>query len=32
MRIHGGSDHVFGWKHLSEACLWRTQACNGVAA
>jgi hypothetical protein len=28
----GDSDFAFGWKHLSEARLWQTHACNQMAA
>lgn len=29
---HGDSDHAFGWAHLEQARLWRTQRCAQVAA
>ncbi len=32
LRDHGDSDHAFGWKHLKEAHLWKTQGCAPVAA
>ena len=32
LREHGDSDHAFGWSHLKDAKLWRTQTCANLAA
>jgi len=32
LKRHGASDHAFGWAHLAQARLWRTQRCAAVAA
>ena len=32
LNAHGDSDHAFGWAHLPEARLWRTQQCAAMAA
>ena len=29
---HGDSDHAFGWAYLKKAQLWRTKACDSMAA
>jgi hypothetical protein len=29
---HGDTDHAFGWSYLKEARLWRSKACDGMAA
>ena len=31
LRVHGDSEHAFGWEYAREARLWRTRAC-AVAA
>lgn len=32
LRAHGDTDHAFGWSHLKEARLWKSQACAAQAA
>ena len=32
LRIHGDTDHAFGWSHLEEARAWRDARCEAVAA
>lgn len=29
---HGDTDHAFGWSHLKDARLWRSKACDSMAA
>ncbi|MCV2863708.1 DUF3291 domain-containing protein [Defluviimonas sp. WL0075] len=31
-RLHGDSDHAFGWSHLEAAKIWRAHACTRLAA
>ncbi|MDU8945878.1 DUF3291 domain-containing protein [Ovoidimarina sediminis] len=31
LKVHGDSDHAFGWAHMKDARLWRERGC-GVAA
>ena len=31
-QTHGDTDHAFGWTYLKEAQLWKTKACNEMAA
>ncbi|MBE3638723.1 DUF3291 domain-containing protein [Mangrovicoccus algicola] len=32
LEAHGATDHAFGWSHLKQAQLWKTRACNPIAA
>jgi hypothetical protein len=32
LKVHGYSDHAFGWRHVGDATLPRTQACEPAAA
>ncbi|OSP54500.1 DUF3291 domain-containing protein [Pseudoruegeria sp. SK021] len=32
LETHGNTDHAFGWSHLNDAQLWKTQSCAQVAA
>jgi hypothetical protein len=31
LQEHGDSDHAFGWSHLKEAEMWRSQGCTPSA-
>ena len=32
LRVHGDSDHAFGWSYLEQARLWKTHQCGPEAA
>ncbi|MEM1130498.1 MAG: DUF3291 domain-containing protein [Pseudomonadota bacterium] len=32
LNTHGNTDHAFGWSHLEDAKLWRTNNCSPLAA
>ena len=32
LRVHGDSDHAFGWSYLEQARLWKTHQCGPAAA
>lgn len=32
LKLHGDTDHAFGWSHLQAAQMWRTHRCQEVAA
>jgi hypothetical protein len=32
LRAHGDTEHAFGWSYLKEAQLWKSKACNEMAA
>ena len=32
LRVHGDSDHAFGWSYLEDARLWKTHRCGSEAA